>query len=297
MPVKKKKGKVKKAKAKSKAGSKARPYKTLSKKHSVLTIYTNSFVKVFKNPVVMMPIVFTLTVVIIIMAIVALTSLKFFLSAGVSAISPETFDAKTIAALIANKQFVKWLLTTIGIATLALIFTYSYFYSSLIGLSISSIKQKKVTFKQGIKQLWKYANKYWYKYLAIKIVIAIATIAYLIALIAITETIKSTILSISLLLAGIIIMFLLLVFLLLSPQALIFDETGIVQALTKSCKTVKKNYLSFLGLALLWIISFLVAIFVAALSGPFASLINLAIHFVLVPAQLISFVMFYAERK
>ena len=263
------------------------------KKHiSNLTNIGKSFKTWARNPVVMMPILFVLVIMIVIMLLTLVVSLKFFSNLNLTSFA--NANITKLISTLASKQFFGWLIGMITLVSIILAFVYSFFYSALIGLANQIMDTKTIKFKQGMGILWKQGKKFWLRYIGVKALTSLMLLVYvaIFSFLLMQKNVATTVLSI----IGFVVLPFIVVFLLLAPQALIVKNSSVWQSIVSSYKIVRKNYLGLLGLFVLWILMFTVTSLFNF--NPFAGVIlQLATQFILVPCQIISFLLFFRDRE
>ena len=174
------------------------------------------------------------------------------------------------------------------ILVIAMIFAVLYFGLGALGLAKEIAEKRKAKWKH-VNQYWK---KFWVRYLGVTLIIilvfiSIAAVVYLLSLL--IRILGGEIAFIAaLLILGVIGALIGLLFM-LPPYMLLINNKSIIDAIKQSVKVSKKNYLSLLGVIVIFFVLSLALSFVPYLGNLFSVIIG--------ATEGIALMMFALERK
>jgi len=224
---------------------------------NIFRLIGESFIKYWKNLHIALPMLiwlvisaFIILVSLVIFIVFNKDSVKEFLE--IAKLSQGNQIGQQVSQQVLQLSQFSPLLIKIVIAVVVvaflLILIHSFFISSTFVFSRNIVNkaQEQKGFKKYFKNSFKYSS-YWWKYILVKAIQGLFVIVYLLIVFAVMLLAKnaSNSLFIGILALFAIFGYLLYMFILPAPYALVYYNTNLINSFKMSIKNVKRNYLTF----------------------------------------------------
>jgi|GEM_PF-2250753 len=260
--------------------------KRAKKKRGMLEIFAESFKKLFEQPVIIVPFLFT-------MLAAALGAAIFFVIFFLAILAAE----KTAASLVIAIGII------VGVIVAgALVFVSAFFYAGAFGMAKEILNKKKVSLKTMIN----YGKKFWLRLVGVYVLVSVIFLVLFALLfgVFIAGTManasdmtdpaslfqKSSLLMFFLFFICMLLAALFMLLFLLSPFYLVLENLPVIKAIKRGFSVSLHNYLGLFGISVMFFLLNFVIGFVPFVGG----LISM---FIISPAATLAWMLFAIDRR